>query len=85
MWFVPDGGDLVFRSQLRDCGDVNLHLHWLHGMLQHERKLIRRMHDEGTNLVVRIYCDRLPIKLAPESLLLAHKMHLPTEILTTAV
>jgi len=79
-WFVPAGDDLVFRSQLRDCGDVNQHLQWLHGMLQHERKLIRRLDAEGAGLSVRIYCDRLPITLAPESLLIAHQMHLPIEV-----
>ena len=31
-------------------------------------------------MTVRIYCDRLPISIKPESLLLAHKLNLPIEI-----
>jgi len=79
-WFVQDGDALVFRSQLHESGDVDQHMHFLFRMLQHGRKLFRRLRAEGMDLVVRVYCDRLPVKIAPESLLLGHKMQLPIEL-----
>jgi hypothetical protein len=81
-WFVPDAEDLVFRSWLHDTGDVNKHLKWLYAMLQHDRKLIRRLDAEGARWMVRISCDHLPVTIMPESLLLAHKLHLPIEIVS---
>lgn len=54
-WFVSDKADLVFRSALRDTGDVNAHLKWFHGMLQHERKFIRRLQSRGLRIVARVY------------------------------
>lgn len=79
-WFVSDGEDFVFRSPLRNTTDPNEHLQWFHGMLAHDRKLIRRLQEQGLSLVVRISCDRLPLVIASESLLLAHKLNLPTEV-----
>ncbi len=79
-WFVLDGSDLVFRSQLRNSVDPNEQLKWLHRMLRSERKFVRRLQGQGLEIVIRIYCDRTPITIQPESLLLAHQLHLPIEI-----
>jgi hypothetical protein len=82
-WFVSDKADLVFRSALRETGDVNAHLKWFHGMLLHERKFIRRLQSQGLRIVARVYCDQLPVVIEPESLLLGHKLHLPIEVVAT--
>ena len=79
-WFVADKDDLVFRSWILETDDINSHLKWLLGMLVHERKFIRQLQSEGVQFVVRVYCERLPIYIEPESLMLPHKLHLPVEI-----
>jgi hypothetical protein len=82
-WFVADESDLVFRSALRDTGDVNAHLKWFAAMLGHQRKFIRQLQSRGVRIVTRVYRDRLPLLIEPESLLLGHKLHLPIEIVAT--
>jgi hypothetical protein len=80
--FVADGADFVFRSPLPDSNDADEQLKWFHGTFQHHRKLLRRLQDQGLNLVVRVRSDRrLPLILSPESLLLAHQLHVPVELL----
>src|SRR5438876_260922 len=78
-WFTIQKADLVFSSALRDTGDANAHLKWLLGMLEHERKLIRRLQDQGLQMIARVYCNQLPVLIEPESFYLAHKLHVPIE------
>ena len=81
-WFVQEGEDFVFRSRLEGSVEVSDHLKWFQGMLRHERKLIRRLQDQGLNLVVRIYCKRLPVVIEPEGLLVAHQLRLRVEVVS---
>jgi hypothetical protein len=79
-WFKSEGDDLVFRSALPDTVDVNEHLKWFDGLLQFDRKILRRIDEQGANMVIRILTDSPSFKLSPEAVLLAHRLHLPIEI-----
>ena len=79
-WFVPDKDDLVFRSPLAVELCVSEHLKWLHSMLEHHRKFIRQLEASGLSVVCRVQVRERTVTLEPEALLLAHQLHLPTEI-----
>lgn len=79
-WFVPDGDDLVFRSPLAPELSVSDHLKWFHSMLEFHRKFIRKLEADGVHMIVHISVRGRTLSLEPEALLLAHKLHLKTEI-----
>ena len=79
-WFVSDGADLVFASALSPELSVSEHLKWFHGMLQSHRKFIRQLEDSGIQTVVRVSVRDRSLSIQPEALLLAHQLHLKTEI-----
>jgi|SRR6266487_752316 len=79
-WFVPDGSDLVFRSPLAPKSSISEHLKWFHGMLGFQRKFIRQLEAAGVQTVVRISVHSRALMIEPEALLLAHQLHLKTEI-----
>ena len=78
--FVPDGTDLVFRSALDPRCTVSRHLTWFHGMLGHERRFIRQLEAAGVHMIVRISSPAQSLSIEPDALLLAHQLHLRTEI-----
>lgn len=75
---------MVLRSALQDTGDVNAHLKWLFMCLEHDRKQVKRLQENGARVIVRVVCAGLPLSIEPESLLLMHKLHLPVEIVKSA-
>ena len=79
-FFLVEGNDLVFRSWLAPDESVSNHLKWLHGMIQHEGAFFRKIGAAGIEVVIGIRSSTRPLCLAPEALLLAHKLHLTTEI-----
>jgi hypothetical protein len=79
-WFVADGDDLVFRSPLAPELPVNDHLKWFHGMLEFHRKFIRKLEADGIRTSIHISVRSRTLSLEPEALLLAHQLHLRTEI-----
>ena len=79
-WFVPDGDDLVFRSSLGPELSVSEHLKWFHSMLESHRKFIRKLEADGVHTTVHISVRGRTLSLEPEALLLAHQLHLKTEI-----
>ena len=79
-WFVPDGTDLVFRSQLSPDHSISEHLIWLHGMLQFHRKFLRQLEAAGVCTVVRIGVRGRAFTIEPQAVFLAHQLHLKTEI-----
>lgn len=79
-WFKPDGADLVFASALSPELSVSEHLKWFDGMLQWHRKFIRQLEHSGIQSVVRISVRDRSFAIDPEALLLAHQLHLKTEI-----
>jgi hypothetical protein len=79
-WFVPDGPDLVFRSALPSTHTVGEHLKWFHGLLEHHRKFIRQVEASGIRCVCRVQVRAASVTVEPEALLLAHQLHLATEI-----
>lgn len=78
--FVPDGADLVFASELSPELSVSDHLKWFHRRLQYSRKFIRQLEESGIHTVVRISVRDRSLAIEPEALLLAHQLHLKTEI-----
>ena len=78
--FVPDGTDLVFRSPLDPGCKVSQHLTWFHRMLLQERKFIRQLEAAGVHMIVRISSPAQSLSIEPDALLLAHQLHLRTEI-----
>lgn len=79
-WFVPDGSDLVFRSPLAPESSISEHLKWFHGMLKFRRKFIRNLEADGIQTVVCISVRDQSLTIEPEALLLAHQLHLKTQI-----
>jgi hypothetical protein len=79
-WFVPDGTDLVFRSPLAPESSITDQLKWFHSMLEFHRKFIRKLEASGVEMVVRISLRGRTLMIEPEALLLAHQLHLKTEI-----
>ena len=79
-WFAPDGSDLVFKSALSPELSLSEHLKWFHGMLQVHRKFIRQLEDAGIQTVIRIRVRERSFSIEPEAVLLAHQLHLRTEI-----
>jgi hypothetical protein len=79
-FFQPDGGDLIFRSALAADIPVAEHLKWLYGMLQHKRRLFRRLEASGVSVVVSIRVHDRQLQLPPGALLLMHQFHLLTEL-----
>jgi hypothetical protein len=78
--FVPDGEDFVFQSRLQPDVSVSEHLKWLHGMLQFERKKLRKLQEDGVDMVCCIRLRERSLTIEPEALLLMHQLHLRTEI-----
>jgi hypothetical protein len=78
--FVSDGDDLVFRSPLAPELPVGDHLKWFHSLLQFHRKFIRNLEADGVLTTVQISVRGRTVSLEPEALLLAHQLHLRTEI-----
>ena len=79
-WFKPDGADLVFPSALSPDLPVSEHLKWFHGMLEFHRKYIRQLEEAGIHTVLRIAVREPSLFIEPEAVLLAHQLHLKTEI-----
>lgn len=78
--FVADGEDFVFRLRLQPDVSVSEHLKWLHGMLHFERKRLRKLQEDGVDMVCRIRVRERSLIIEPEALLLMHQLHLRTEI-----
>ncbi len=78
--FVSDGDDLVFRSPLAPELPVGEHPNWFHSWLQFHRKFIRNLEADGVLTTVHIFVRGRSLSLEPEALLLAHQLHLKTEI-----
>ena len=79
-WFVPDGSDLVFRSPLAPESSISEHLKWFHSMLEFHRKFIRKLEADGVQTMVHISVRGRSLTIEPEALLLAHQLHLKTQI-----
>ena len=79
-WFVPDGSDLVFRSQLSPELSISEHLKWFHMMLESHRKFIRQLEGLGIHTIVRIVVRECSLIIEPEAVFLAHQLHLKTDI-----
>jgi hypothetical protein len=79
-YFRAEGEDLVFHSWLADQDSATEHLKWLLGVVQFERKFFRKLEAGGAAAVVAIRSHTRPLCIEPEALLLAHKLHLVTEI-----
>ena len=56
------------------------HLNWFHSSLQFHRKFIRNLEADGVLTTVHISVRGRALSLEPEALLLAHQLHLRTEI-----
>jgi hypothetical protein len=78
--FTPDGEDFVFQSRLEPTDSVSEHLKWLHGIFQFERRRLRKLQEDGVDMVCRIRVRGRTVSIEPEALLLMHKCHLRTEI-----
>ena len=79
-WFKADGDDFVCDSRLDPTASVSDHLKWLHGVFQFERKKLRKLQEDGVEMVCRIRLKTRTLSIEPEALLLIHQCHLRTEI-----
>lgn len=77
---MADGEDFVFNSRLAPDVSVSEHLKWLHSILQFERKWLRKLQEDGVDMVCRIRVRGRTVTIEPEALLLMHQCHLRTEI-----
>ncbi len=79
-FFKPDDSDVVFYSAQGEGYSVSDHLVWLHGMLQHHSKPLKRMRDNGADIIVEIHSDSRDLVIDSNALLLPHKLGIPMEI-----
>jgi hypothetical protein len=79
-FFKEEKEDLVFYSALGDGHSISDHLVWLHGMLQHNSKILRKIREEGADIFVDIHSDTRNIVILPNAIQLPHKLCIPTEI-----
>ena len=79
-WFVPDGDDLIFRALLDPELSVSEQLKWFHSKLEFHRKFIRKLEADGVETTIHISVRGRSLSIEPEALLLAHQLHLKTEI-----
>ena len=75
-----EGDDMVIHTAVSPDDPAEKHINWLFGMVRRERKGFRQMEEAGEPAVLVIRSHTRPLVLPPEALLLAHKLHLPTEI-----
>lgn len=79
-FFKKEDDDLVFYSALGDGNSVSDHLVWIHGMIKHDAKILRKLREEGVDLFVDIRGDSRELTLEPNAIELPHKLGIPTEI-----
>jgi len=59
---------------------VGDHLKWFHSLLQFHGKFIRNLEADGVQTTVHMSVRGRTLSLEPEALLLAHQLHLKSEI-----
>ncbi len=79
-FFRKEENDAVFYSALGDGNSVSAHLVWLHGMLQHHARSLKRVREEGADILVEIYSEARDLAIEPNAILLPHKLGIPIEI-----
>jgi len=79
-FFKKEEDDLVFYSALGDGYSVSEQLVWIHGVIQHDSKILRKLRAEGIDLFVDIRADSRELILQPNAIELPHKLGIPTEI-----
>ena len=77
---MSDGDDLFFCSPLESELPVGDHLKWFHKLLQFHKKFIRNLEADGVQTTVHMSVRGRTLSLEPEALLLAHQLHLKSEI-----
>jgi hypothetical protein len=60
-----DKGDVVVRSQLQPTEELNSHLVWLWGVLQHERRSLKTLKAEGATLVCEAKVPKGKVQIKP--------------------
>jgi hypothetical protein len=75
-----EGEDMVIHTAIEPSEPAEKHINWLLGMVERERKAFRQLEAAGDPAMLVIRSHTRPLVLPPEALLLAHKLHLPTEI-----
>jgi hypothetical protein len=75
-----EGDDMVIHTAISPDDPAEKHINWLFGIVARERKAFRQLEAAGEPAVLVIRSHTRPLVLQPEALLLAHKLHLPTEI-----
>jgi hypothetical protein len=75
-----EGDDMVIRSWLEPHRSVTGHLNWLFAKAKFERKAFLQLEAAGEPAILVIRSHTRPLVIQPEALLLAHQLHLVTEI-----
>ena len=69
----------MFRSPLGEA-TADAHLKWFHGTLNFDRKRLRRLQDQGLNLVLRVTVRGGACRLSPDAVLAVHLFRIPLEV-----
>jgi hypothetical protein len=69
---ILDRGDIVVRSALSDAASLNEHLVWLWGMLNHERRMLKRLQAGGAHFSCVASVGKEPIRLLPNGAEMLH-------------
>jgi hypothetical protein len=73
---VIEQGDVVMRSPLEPSKPLNDHLVWFWGMLQHQRRFLKTLQQEGGKLTCRCKVPKGGVTLLPNAAEMLHLLEM---------